>query len=166
MKNILSLLFAAISASFLLYCTGQKTDTAREEAAIRAVIEGEINASIDGDYTKWMTFFVHEPYVVYLQADKNNYLDLKGWDTISVAARNWIRPSRKGTILFGGNTDYSFRIMNDMAWVSFKSSSTLTSDCGESQMTGLEVRTLEKHEGLWKIVYLGSVFSSTYPGAK
>ncbi|MGD0583468.1 MAG: hypothetical protein ABR974_11035 [Bacteroidales bacterium] len=161
----LAICFFTVSMTILLFnACRSKADLSGEQESIKAVIKGEINASCEGDYDKWTTFFVHEPYVLFLQANKNYYLDLKGWDTLSVAAKNWIRPSRKGTILFGGNSNYVFRISGNIAWVSFTTTSTLTSDCGESKLVGIEVRTLEKHEGSWKIAYLGSVYSSTYEG--
>jgi hypothetical protein len=166
MKRFSLQLVAGLFVLIQLNACKSKVDIPREQESIKAVIEGEINASFDGDYDKWTSFFVHEPYVLFLQANKNYYVDLKGWDTLSISAKNWVRSSRKGTILFGGNSDYVFRIFKDAAWVSFKSTSTLTSDCGESQMTSVEVRTLEKSEGVWKISYLGSVYSSTYGGTK
>lgn len=162
MKKLVICFLTGLLILFLFNFCNPKVDIAKEQKSIKAVIEGEINASFDGDYDKWTSFFVHEPYVMFLQANKNYFVNLKGWDTLSVSAKNWIRPSRKGTILFGGNSDYVFRIFNDVAWVSFRTTSTLTSDCGESELEGIEVRTLEKHAGLWKIAYLGSVYSSTY----
>lgn len=162
MKKLVIFFLTGLMILFLLNSCNSKVNVTKEEESIKAVIEGEIIASFDGDYDKWTTFFVHEPYVLFLQSNKNYFMNLKGWDTLSVSARNWVRPSRKGTILFDGNSDYIFRIYQDVAWVSFRTTSTLTSDCGESELVGIEVRTLEKHAGLWKIAYLGSVYSSTY----
>ncbi len=60
MKRSLSVLFV-ITLFTCLSLKGQ-TDLAKEEAAIKAVIEGEINASFNGDHDTWANFFVHEPY--------------------------------------------------------------------------------------------------------
>jgi hypothetical protein len=45
----------------------KKIDVTKEENAIKAVIEGEIKASFDGDYNAWEGFFVKEPYIVWMQ---------------------------------------------------------------------------------------------------
>jgi hypothetical protein len=146
------------STSLLL--NGQ-TDNENEEAAIKVVIEGEIKASFDGDYNTWTSYFVHEPYIVWMQAWKEGKSCLKGWQEISAEAKNFVKPERKGTIIFNGNYDYTIRIYENAAYVSFRCKST--NMFGQSKESdAMEVRFLEKHDGTWKIAYLSSIYLSTY----
>jgi hypothetical protein len=160
-KLITGILLALMVLVFFISCQ-PKIDVNAEQEAIKAVIEGEINASFNGEYEKWASFFVHEPYVLFLQAGKTGYVNLKGWEELSSSAQKWVKPERKGTIILEGNSDYVFSIFEDAAWVSFKTTSSIISDSSKSELIGIEVRTLEKHDGNWKIAYLGSVYSSTY----
>jgi hypothetical protein len=132
-----------------------------EEATIKAVIEGEIKASFDGDYNTWASYFVHEPYLVWMQAWKDGKSCWKGWQEISAEAKNFLKPERKGSIIFNGNYDYTIRIYDNAAYVSFKCKST--NMFGQSKESdAMEVRLLEKHYGNWKIAYLSSIYLSTY----
>jgi len=160
MKKSLSVLF--VIALFICPSLKGQTDNAKEEAAIKAVIEGEINASFNGDYNTWASYFVHESYVVWMQAWKDGYGSWVGWDEISKQAKNWVKPERKGTITFNGNYDYKLRIYNNAAYVSFKCKSTKISQGQSNVSDAMEVRFLEKSDGGWKIAYLSSIYTATY----
>jgi hypothetical protein len=139
-----------------------QTDNPKEEAAIKAVIEGEIKASFNGDYSTWEGFFVHEPYLVWMQAWKDGYASSVGWDEIGTQAKNWVKPERKGTLTFDGNYDYKIRIYDNAAYVSFKSKSSLNSGSQGNVSGSMEVRLLEKHDGIWRIAYLSSIYTASY----
>ena len=160
MKKSLSVLF--VIALFICPSLKGQTDNAKEEAAIKALIEGEINASFNGDYNTWASYFVHESYVVWMQAWKDGYGSWVGWDEISKQAKNWVKPERKGTITFNGNYDYKIRIYNNAAYVSFKCKSTKISQGQSNVSDAMEVRFLEKSDGGWKIAYLSSIYTATY----
>ena len=140
----------------------EKIDIAKEEAAIKAVIEGEIKASFDGDYIGWASFFVHEPYVVWMQSWKDGYGSWKGWQDISTAVKQWVKPERKGTIIHNGNSDYTIRIYQNAASASFKCRSARISEGQNKETEAMEFRVLEKHDGTWEIAYLSSIYLSTY----
>ena len=160
MKKYLLILFTLI---FMVIAPCKaKTDIAKEEAAIKAVIEGEIKASFDGDYVRWTTFFVQEPYTVWMQAWKQGYACWKGWQEISTSAKNFIKPERKGSITFIGNYDYTIKIYDKAAFVSFKCKSTSITEGQNRESDAMEVRFLENHDGNWKISYLSSIYLSTY----
>ena len=159
MKKSLSV-FLVIALFTCLSLKGQ-TDKAKEEEAIKAVIEGEIHASFDGDYATWSNFFVHEPYLVWMQAWKDGKSCWKGWQEISDQAKIFVKPERKGTIVFNGNTGYTIRVYGNASYASFLCKSTNL--FGEKKETdAMEVRFLEKHNGNWKIAYLSSIYTSTY----
>jgi hypothetical protein len=143
----------------------KKIDMAKEEEAIKTVIEAEINASFNGEYEKWSTFFVQEPYLVWMQAWKEGYTCMKGWQDIGTSAKKWVIPERKGSIIFNGNQNYTFRIYQDAAFISFTCKSTRIVEGKEKVTEALEARFLEKHNGIWKIACLGSVYTSTYKEA-
>ena len=140
----------------------EKIDIEKEKEAIKAVIEGEIKASFDGDYETWTTFFVHEPYTFWLQASQERYSNWKGWEEISSTAKDFIKPDRAGSVIHEGNYDYTIRVYKEAALVTFKSKITDIEEEETSEYIGLEVRFLEKQDGEWKITYLGTVYSSTY----
>jgi hypothetical protein len=52
------------------------------------VIEDEIKVSFIGDYETWTTFFVHEPYLLWLQSTITGYSYFKGWDDLNGEAKN------------------------------------------------------------------------------
>lgn len=160
MKKSLLVLFVLVFLTCL--SCNKKTDNAKEEVVIKAAIEGEINASFNGDYNLWTGFFVHEPYLVWMQSWKDGYTCLKGWQDISTFAQKWIKPERKGTIIFNGNSDYSIRIYDNAAFVSFKCKITGITDGQKKESESMEVRFLENHGGNWKIAYLSSIYMFTY----
>ena len=160
MKKSLSVLF--VIALFICPSLKGQTDNAKEEAAIKALIEGEINASFNGDYNTWASYFVHESYVVWMQAWIDGYGSWVGWDEISKQAKNWVKPERKGTITFNGNYDYKIRIYNNAAYVSFKCKITKISQGQSNVSDAMEVRFLEKSDEGWKIAYLSSIYTATY----
>jgi hypothetical protein len=143
----------------------KKIDVAKEEEAIKTIIEAEINASFNGEYEKWAAFFVQEPYLVWMQAWKEGYSCMKGWQNIGTSAKKWVIPERRGSLIFKGNQDYTFRIYGDAAFVSFTCKSARIVEGQEKETEAIEARFLEKHDGIWKIVCLGSVYTSTYKEA-
>jgi hypothetical protein len=158
MKKRISVILMAVVPAICFFSCQPKVDMAKEETAIKAVIEGEINASFNGEYDTWTTFFVHESNVIWMQATNEKFWYWKGWDEISSQMKNYVVPERKGTIKFEGNSDYLFRINGHSALVNFTARFISKGVLG----VGCEVRALEKQQGVWKIVYLGTVYSSTY----
>jgi len=140
---------------------GQATNT-KAEAAIKSVIEGEIKASFDGDYNTWVKFFVHEPYVLWMQESKEVYSCWKGWQEISTSMKNYVKPERKGTMIHNGNSDYIIKLYGNEAFVTFKCKSTKISNEQSTPVEAWEARFLENQSGSWKITYLSSVYTSTY----
>jgi hypothetical protein len=140
----------------------EKIDIEKEKEAIKAVIEGEIKASFDGDYETWTTFFVHEPYTFWLQASQGGYSSWKGWEEISSNVKDFIKPDRAGSVIHEGNYDYTIRVYKEAALVTFKSKITFIEEDESFEGDGIEVRSMEKQDGEWKITYLGTVRPTTY----
>ena len=154
------LLPLVVLATLFITSCEEKIDILKEEEAIKAVIEGEINASFNGDYETWTTFFAQEPYTFWLQANREGYVNCKGWEEINSHMKQTLKPDRKGSIIYEGNSDYIIRVYKVAALATFKAKMTAVQE--NKTYEGLEVRTLEKKDGEWKITYLGTVYSSTY----
>jgi len=160
MKKAALVLF--IIPLFTCFAFQGKVNNADEEAAIKSVIEGEITASFNGEYNTWQSYFVHEPYVVWMQGWQEGYACWKGWEDISKSAKTFIKPERKGKSINLGNSDYTIRIYGDVAFVSFKCKIKRVTKGKDHVEDTTEARLMEKHEGSWKIAYLSSIFTTTY----
>jgi|MudIll2142460700_1097286.scaffolds.fasta_scaffold07556_6 hypothetical protein len=160
MKKYLSVL--VVIAIFTCLSCKDKIDKAKEADAIQAVIEGEINASFNGDYDTWTSFFIHEPYVVWMQAWKEGYACMKGWQEVSDSMKNYVKPERKGSMIYNGIYDYTIKSYGSGAFVSFKCKSTMISEGQSTQLESWETRLLENQGTNWKIAYLSTIYPSTY----
>jgi hypothetical protein len=165
MKKIIFLFFAVL---VITGCTPpvEEIDVAKEEEAIKAVIEGEINASFDGDYETWTNFFAHKPYTFWLQAGQGGYVCWKGWEEISSNGKDFIKPERPGSAIYAGSYDYTIKVYKNAALVTFKTKITAKREGESINIDGIEVRSLEKQNGEWKITYLGTVRPATYEDAE
>ncbi len=84
-------IFLVILAALGLVACEQKVDVAAEEEAIKAAIQNETNAYVDGDYERLAAAWVHEPYVVHRTMGGGK----AGWDSLSVAFKNAIELRNK-----------------------------------------------------------------------
>jgi len=133
-----------------------------DRKAIREIVESEIKTSFIGDYQKWSEHFAHETYTCWMQAAQTGYWFWRGWDEINTAMKEFVKPSRAGSLILEGVTDYVDRIYKDAALVTFTAKITQIIDGEKTEVIGREVRSLEKKDGTWKIIYLGTIYSSTY----
>jgi hypothetical protein len=80
----------------------------------------------------------------------------KGWSVIGERMENVIKENPEKNHQNVARENFNIRISGDMAWVTFEQYGT---DTGEKamDMPGLsyETRILEKHNGQWKIAYIG-----------
>ena len=157
-----SLLVLIVIVFFTCPSLKGQTANAKEESAIKAVIEGEIKASFAGDYNTWTSFFVQEPYLVWMQASKEMNVCWKGWQEVSTNVKNAFKPERKGSIIHNGNSDYTIRFYNNGAFVTFKCKFTTISNGQSNQFESTEARLLENQSGKWGIAYLSTIYTSTY----
>lgn len=152
----------AMNAKTLADSPLSDTETLAERKAIREAIVGEIKASFNGDYEKWSDYFVHEPYISWMQSTKDKYWLWKGWSEINSGMKDLIKPDRAGSMVLEGISDFVARIYRDAALVTFTAKIKQVNGKEETKYIGREVRSLEKKDGKWKIVYLGTVYTSTW----
>lgn len=152
----------AMNAKTLADSPLSDTETLAEMKAIRETVEEEIKASFSHDYARWNEYFVQEPFTLWQQAQKDGPLYGKGWNVIN----GYMEPSMEKAPLSKNTLNkcsgYIFRIYKDAALVSFTTGITHESEGVKMEVTGREVRSLEKKDGKWKIVYLGTVYTSTW----
>ena len=141
MKNVfLIFLLSTLSAAALF---GQ-TNLSQEEATIKKVIEDEITYFMARDYDKWANCYVHSPMTsrswLSPSAHKGSFYAVQGWDNIAKKEKARFATTPPSTNN-GKNTDYQFRVTNEMAFVTFNRNNN-----------PLQTRVLEKINGTWKIL--------------
>ncbi len=165
--SILALSLIAGSAS----CQ-EKIDNAKEEEAIKAVIEQAMAASYDVDFDQFVNNWIHEPYILVSYASKDGQSQYKGWQELDKAfkqhASNYdsIQLAENWKYVSFENYDYTIRVYQQCAWASFYSKFIFTMQDANYDKEILEVRFLERHEGEWKIIYSSTVDHDSYEQAE
>lgn len=130
---------------------------ATEEEAIKKVIIEETEAFWNKDFKQLSSYWVHEEYVrVVGWWETGGVTVRKGWSVIGPRMENVIKENPEKNQQNVARENFNIRISGNMAWVTFEQYGT---DTGEKamDMPGLsyETRILEKHNGHWKIAYIG-----------
>ena len=97
-----------------------------------------------------------------MQAWKEGYACMKGWQEVSDSMKNYVKPERKGSMIYNGIYDYTIKSYGSGAFVSFKCKSTMISEGQSTQLESWETRLLENQGTNWKIAYLSTIYPSTY----
>jgi hypothetical protein len=130
-----------------------------EKAAILDVIERQAAAFWAKDFQRWADTWVHAPYIRRLGwSDPGGVSNLEGWETIGARMEKNMAENPKPNLTPAKlvRERLNFRIYADVAWVTFEQHGVSTGE-PRFDMPGLsyETRILEKHDGRWKIAYLG-----------
>jgi hypothetical protein len=138
---------------------GAQTALARDEAAILAVIEEQAAAFWAKDFARWADTWVHAPYVMRLGWSENGgVVSVTGWEAIGGRMKKVMAddPKPNPTPAKLARDQFNFRVSGDVAWVTFDQRGVATGE-PRFDMPGLshETRILERHDGKWKVVYLG-----------
>ena len=134
------------------------TDTmAAEEEAVKKVIIAETEAFWDKDFQQLSNCWVQDEYVRVVGWWEHGGITVrKGWSVIGERMENVIKENPEKNRQNVARENFNVRISGNMAWVTFEQYGT---DTGEKamDMPGLsyETRILEKHNGQWKIAYVG-----------
>ena len=136
----------------------QKFETPNsEEEAIKKVIIDETEAFWNKDFQQFSSYWVHEDYVrIVGWWEQGGVTVRKGWSVIGGRMENLMIKNPEKNHQNVTRENFNIRISGNMAWVTFEQFGT---DTGEKDMDmpGLsyETRILEKHNGAWKIAYIG-----------
>lgn len=152
----------AMNAKSLADSPLSDSETLAEMKAIRETIEGEIKASFSRDYVKWKEYFVQEPFTLWQQALKDYPVYMRGWNDINSTMKPALEKKTESRYILNRCYGYIFRIYQGAALVSFTANITNDAAGVKTEITGREVRSLEKKDGRWKIVYLGTIYTSTW----
>ena len=161
----LTSLIAVVVCSILLATTQasvaaeKSVDTAKEQAALMKALEAEWAAATSDDLARWSEGWVHAPYVRRLGSSPK-VTNTAGWDAIlaakkkAIAAKPSGAPNALGLDPKVARENFNFRIYRDAAWVTFDQHSIWEGKPYVSR----ETRIFEKHDGKWKVVYLGFIY--------
>ena len=130
-----------------------------DQAAILEVIEGQAAAFWAKDFERWADTWVHAPYVRRLGwSEAGGVSSVEGWEAIGGRMKESManNPNPNPTPAKLAREHLNFRIYGDAAWVTFDQRGVSTGE-PRFDMPGLshETRILEKHDGKWRVAYLG-----------
>ncbi|HWA17463.1 MAG TPA: helix-turn-helix transcriptional regulator [Devosia sp.] len=146
----------------------------RDEEEIRAVIDRNRIAVWTRDYDAYQRCFVHAPYTARWNASPVSGIHVRqGWDEISGRVQQMFATYRSEDDRRIGHAnayeteifDLSIRVSGDMAWATFRQKYPNTPSPSSNLPTrpwhhagtspSHEVRFLERHNGEWRIAFLG-----------
>ena len=135
-----------------------KTDV--DKQAIISVIENQTKAHLSKDYEAESNTFVQDNSTIVLISRQNWYGYLVGWNNLSESIKTNISIDPKPSTVTFKNTDYKIKIYDGSAWAVYDEN--YFNAKGEPTKKVINVRFLEKNNGVWKIVYLSDVDVTSY----
>jgi hypothetical protein len=135
------------------------TTLEQDKAAILDVIERQSTAFWAKDFPQWADTWVQAPHIRRLGwSEAGGVSSVEGWESIGGRMEKSMadNPQPNLTPARLVREHLNFRIYGDVAWVTFEQHGVSTGE-PRFDMPGLsyETRILERHNGKWKIVYLG-----------
>ncbi|MCB9273649.1 MAG: hypothetical protein H6564_06370 [Lewinellaceae bacterium] len=160
MRNTMLLFCVSI---LLANCTHEKLETATfdfdgEKLAIKAVIAKETESYYNQDFEAWKSTYLQSPAFRkfgYWEGYPDKVVSNIGFESLAAEKK---KQFDKDETLWQGSieerTNENFRISSNMAWYTFEQNS-YEKDTRKFLGKSMETRILEKHNGDWKIAYLG-----------
>ena len=130
-----------------------------EKKAIIKVIESESAAFWNKNYNEWSSYWVQESYIRTMGWwEAGGVTVVEGWNERAKRMKEHMEesPEPNPTASNVNRVNINIRIFEDVAWLTFDQYGEDTGDT-LMDMPGLsrETRILEKHDGQWKIAYVG-----------
>lgn len=131
----------------------------KEKQEIMQLIENESKAFWKKDFEGYASCWVHEDFIRTLGWwEAGGVTVVEGWEERSNRTKTHMKnsPKENPTATQVRRENINLRIYQDVAWMTFDQYGADTGD-PTMDMPGLsrETRILEKHNGQWKIVYVG-----------
>jgi hypothetical protein len=131
----------------------------KEKQAILQVIENESKAHWNKDFEEFASYWAHEEYIrTHGWWERGGVTIVEGWEERSRKTKIGMAksPESNANATKVRRENINLRIFQDVAWMTFDQYGEDTGD-PTTDMPGLsrETRILEKHNGQWKIVYVG-----------
>lgn len=139
------------------------TENADDAAEILALIHANRIAIWTGDFEAWEKCFVHAPYTTRWGWWRSGGIFVhQGWDNLADRVRRNPPPVNRQNAFDTKVENLQLRISQDMAWATFDQRYPEQSFGGYVR-EGLnrEVRFFERHDGRWKIAFLGYLDTSS-----
>jgi hypothetical protein len=156
MKKTISVLIAFF---LIVNCFCQeKIDFEKEKAAIMAVIEEETASYYANDFERWCATQIQNSISTRINASKSGFGFNPGWDSISSNLKPIIVNKKEAQKEV--KTPISIKIYKESAWVVFDNE--VFNNKGESVGKDIVTNFLEKHDGIWKMVYRNTISVSSY----
>jgi len=157
MKNLLQVLLVCAVA---FGCTSKPNtlDVEKEKEAIKAVIALQTEAYYRQDFEAWQSTYLEDPAFRkfgYWDGFDEKVIYYTGFESLKAEKKKQFEAN--ATLWVGSNEERineNFRITKDMAWYTFEQFS-YEKGTGKQVGRSLETRILEKHDGKWKIAFLG-----------
>ncbi len=160
-KNPLNLLLLCVlsACNANVSQTEPAIDYAKEEAAIMAVIEGESKAFWDKDFTAFSGYWLQDSSARIMGWWPDGGVTVnEGWEMIGPKIKQMMEdnPTPNPSAARALRKNINIRIFKDVAWLTFDQYGFNTGD-NAFDMDGRsrETRVMEKHNGQWKIAYVG-----------
>jgi tetratricopeptide (TPR) repeat protein len=132
-----------------------------EEEAIKQVIMNETKNWFNVDYEGWAKNWAHEKYVLNMFAGYGSPNSNLSWDSVKTAAKDFFNEYREPFNIDVSWSDWNIRVFNDCSWASYLQTSIYEENT-QFPNKDREIRFLEKKDGMWKIVFVGSINLSFY----
>jgi hypothetical protein len=128
-----------------VYTAPEETfNQAKEEEAIKQVIEGENAAFNAGDVEKTRSFFNFQPYNIGMLTTQNGVTVYKAGEEV-----NNFYKSFKASKITATHSNFNIKITGNTAW---ETNDQTQMEDGKVLLTSHQMRCLEKVNGAWKIV--------------
>lgn len=172
MKKIKFLLLLLLTGTFFIGCESKEQantteeaaasptiDYEKEKAAILKVLEGESAAFWNKDFDGYASYWLHEDYIRTLGWWKQGGVTVvEGWEERGSRTKSHMEtsPEQNATATQVRRENINLRVYPEVAWMTFDQYGADTGDT-LMDMAGLsrETRIFEKHNGEWKIAYVG-----------
>ncbi len=141
-----------------------KLDVAKEKEAIIAALDGESEAYLAMDSTKWMSYWVQDDQTLRVLVSEESY-EMAGWKQLYESMK---ANMQNDTLLADykdmkfTKSDYLIKVHQDCAWAFFTEKFTATYKGEPVETEDTQVRILEKVDGQWKIAFMGAIDVTSY----
>ena len=151
-------MLVCVALAVLMAC--QPVPSQKDEKAIIAAIQDEINGFLKKDTEKWAAQWVHEPYSSHTQLANGSYFRIMNWDSIKSQFKGYLSDTTSSSWKV---EKFGFKIRN------YGKAAFVT--CEErSYYTGLpnppdtldDFFILEKRNGRWLIADLLAIYKGTF----
>jgi len=143
----------------------EKLDVNKEKEAIIAALNGESEAYLAMDSTKWMSYWVQDESTLRINAGEDSYSVAKGWKQMYME----MKANMENDSLLADykdmkftKSDFNIKVYPGCAWAYFNEKFTATYKGQPIETEDMQLRILEKIDGQWKIAFMGIVDVSSY----